>query len=61
MVRVIWVVHSGEGSSQDHPLSLLAEVLPRSALCSFRTTVVLPLWFEVWRFDSGLVSAGVFG
>ncbi|MQL73774.1 hypothetical protein Taro_006099, partial [Colocasia esculenta] len=43
---VIWVVHSGEGSSQDRPLSLLAEVLPRSALHSFRATVVLPLWFE---------------
>ncbi|MQM14673.1 hypothetical protein Taro_047609 [Colocasia esculenta] len=29
-------------------LSLLAEVLPKSsALCSFRATVVLPLWFEV--------------
>ncbi|MQL95751.1 hypothetical protein Taro_028420, partial [Colocasia esculenta] len=44
---VIWVVHSGEGSSQDRPLSLLAEVLPRSALFSFRATVVFPLWFEV--------------
>ncbi|MQM12595.1 hypothetical protein Taro_045514 [Colocasia esculenta] len=39
---VIWVVHSGEGSSQDHPLSLLVEVLPRSALRSLRATVVLP-------------------
>ncbi|MQL86805.1 hypothetical protein Taro_019339 [Colocasia esculenta] len=31
--RVVWLVgvHSGEGSSQDHPLSLLAEVFPRSA------------------------------
>ncbi|MQL91671.1 hypothetical protein Taro_024287 [Colocasia esculenta] len=28
-------------------LSLPAEVLPRSALCSFRATIVLPLWFEV--------------
>ncbi|MQM17146.1 hypothetical protein Taro_050115, partial [Colocasia esculenta] len=44
---VIWVVHSGEGSSQNCPLSFLAEVLPRSARCSFRATVVLPLWFEV--------------
>ncbi|MQM22437.1 hypothetical protein Taro_055489 [Colocasia esculenta] len=41
-----WLVVSS-GSSQDRPLSLLVEVLPRSALCSFRTTVVLPLWFEV--------------
>ncbi|MQM18880.1 hypothetical protein Taro_051878, partial [Colocasia esculenta] len=49
MVRVIWVVHSSEGSSQDHPLSLLVEVLPRNALCSFRATIVLPLWFEVCR------------
>ncbi|MQL83748.1 hypothetical protein Taro_016242 [Colocasia esculenta] len=30
-------------------LSLLEKVLPRSALCSFRATVVLPLWFEVCR------------
>ncbi|MQM13515.1 hypothetical protein Taro_046442 [Colocasia esculenta] len=37
------------GSSQDRPLSLLSEVLPRSALCSFRATVVLSLWFEVCR------------
>ncbi|MQL80937.1 hypothetical protein Taro_013390 [Colocasia esculenta] len=49
MVRVVWVVHSGEGSSQDRPLSLLVEVLPRSALCLFWATVVLPLWFEVCR------------
>ncbi|MQL86803.1 hypothetical protein Taro_019333 [Colocasia esculenta] len=28
-------VRSGEGPSQDRPLSFLAEVLPRSALCSF--------------------------
>ncbi|MQM12895.1 hypothetical protein Taro_045815, partial [Colocasia esculenta] len=42
-------VHSGEGSSQDRPLSLLVEVLPRSALCLFWATVVLPLWFEVCR------------
>ncbi|MQM01490.1 hypothetical protein Taro_034256 [Colocasia esculenta] len=47
---VVWVVHSGEGSSQDRPLSLLVEVLPRNALCSFWATVVLPLWFEVCRF-----------
>ncbi|MQL91866.1 hypothetical protein Taro_024482 [Colocasia esculenta] len=40
---VVWIVHSGEGSSQDRPLSLLAEVLPKSALCLFRATVVLPL------------------
>ncbi|MQM20452.1 hypothetical protein Taro_053473 [Colocasia esculenta] len=46
---VVGVVHSGEGSSQDRPLSLLAEVLPRSALCSFWATVVLPLWFKVRR------------
>ncbi|MQL83681.1 hypothetical protein Taro_016185 [Colocasia esculenta] len=46
---VVGVVHSSEGSSQDRPLSLLAEVLPRSALCSFWATVVLPLWFEVCR------------
>ncbi|MQL82872.1 hypothetical protein Taro_015347 [Colocasia esculenta] len=31
---------------EDYPLSLLAEVLPKSALCSFRATVVLPLWLE---------------
>ncbi|MQM11519.1 hypothetical protein Taro_044426, partial [Colocasia esculenta] len=49
MVRVVWVVHSAEGSSQDHPLSILVEVLPKSARCSFRATVVLPLWFEVCR------------
>ncbi|MQM15512.1 hypothetical protein Taro_048459 [Colocasia esculenta] len=49
---VIWVVRSGEGSSQDRPLSILAEVLCKSALCSFQATVVLPLWFE------GLVIAG---
>ncbi|MQL89611.1 hypothetical protein Taro_022188 [Colocasia esculenta] len=35
-------VHSGEGSSQDRPLSLLVEVFPRSALCLFWATVVLP-------------------
>ncbi|MQM19613.1 hypothetical protein Taro_052619, partial [Colocasia esculenta] len=46
---VVWVVHFGEGSSQDRPLSLLVEVLPRSALCLFWATVVLPLWFEVCR------------
>ncbi|MQL76503.1 hypothetical protein Taro_008904 [Colocasia esculenta] len=46
---VVWVVHSSEGSSQDRPLSLLVEVLPRSALCLFWATVVLPLWFEVCR------------
>ncbi|MQL73417.1 hypothetical protein Taro_005767 [Colocasia esculenta] len=40
---VVGIVHSGEGSSQDRPLSLLVEVLPRSALCSFRATVVLSL------------------
>ncbi|MQM13434.1 hypothetical protein Taro_046359 [Colocasia esculenta] len=46
---VIWVVRSCEGSSKDRPLSFLADVLPRSALCSFRATVVLLLWFEVCR------------
>ncbi|MQL96535.1 hypothetical protein Taro_029212 [Colocasia esculenta] len=55
---VVWVVRSGEGSSQDCPLSFLAEVLPRSALCSFWTTVVLPLWFEVCRLI-GLCSGEV--
>ncbi|MQL69727.1 hypothetical protein Taro_002053 [Colocasia esculenta] len=30
-------------------LSLLVEVFPRSALCLFWATVVLPLWFEVCR------------
>ncbi|MQL71277.1 hypothetical protein Taro_003577 [Colocasia esculenta] len=35
------------GSSQDRPLLILAEVLPRSALRSFRATVVLSMWFEV--------------
>ncbi|MQL71044.1 hypothetical protein Taro_003380 [Colocasia esculenta] len=44
---VVWVVRSGEGSSQNRPLSFLAEVLPRSTLCSFRATVVLSLWFKV--------------
>ncbi|MQL76655.1 hypothetical protein Taro_009035, partial [Colocasia esculenta] len=34
-----WVMRSGEGSSQDRPLSLLVEVLPRGALCLFRATV----------------------
>ncbi|MQM01164.1 hypothetical protein Taro_033918 [Colocasia esculenta] len=56
-----WVVHSGEGSSQDLPLSLLVEVLPRSASCSFRATIVLPLWFEVCRLvgpHSGEVLPG---
>ncbi|MQL68888.1 hypothetical protein Taro_001164 [Colocasia esculenta] len=63
MVRVLgrWLVYSGEGSSQDRPLSLLAEVLPRSVLCLFRTTVVLPLQFEVFRLvglGSGEVLPG---
>ena len=61
VVRIVWIVHSGEGSSQDRPLSLLAEVLPRSALCLFRTTVVLPLRFEVFRLvglHSGEVLPG---
>ncbi|MQL70600.1 hypothetical protein Taro_002950, partial [Colocasia esculenta] len=49
VLLVIWVVHSGEGSSQDRPMSLLVEVLPRSASCLFRATVVLLLWFEVCR------------
>ncbi|MQM08952.1 hypothetical protein Taro_041810 [Colocasia esculenta] len=42
-------------------LSLLVEVLPRSALCSFRATVVLPLWFKVChlvRLRSGEVLLG---
>ncbi|MQL81956.1 hypothetical protein Taro_014422 [Colocasia esculenta] len=30
-------------------LSLLVEVLPKSALCSFWATVVLPLWLKVCR------------
>ncbi|MQM13331.1 hypothetical protein Taro_046257, partial [Colocasia esculenta] len=49
---------SGGGSSQDRPLSFLAEVLPRSALCSFWATVVLPLWFVVCRLI-GLRSGDV--
>ncbi|MQM10244.1 hypothetical protein Taro_043141, partial [Colocasia esculenta] len=49
---------SGGGSSQDRPLSFLVEVLLRSALCSFRATVVLPLWFEVCRLV-GLHSGDV--
>ncbi|MQM23651.1 hypothetical protein Taro_056718 [Colocasia esculenta] len=59
------VVAYGTGSSQDRPLSLLVEVLPRSALCSFRATVVLPLWFEVCRLVGlrsvclGVVGQGV--
>ncbi|MQL98980.1 hypothetical protein Taro_031697, partial [Colocasia esculenta] len=57
---------TGLRSSQDRPLSLLAEVLPRSALYSFRATIVLPLWFEVCRLvglrsDGGLVSVVVLG
>ncbi|MQM14639.1 hypothetical protein Taro_047574, partial [Colocasia esculenta] len=55
---VVWVVHSGEGSSQDRPLSLLEEVLPRSALCSFRAIIVLPMWFKV-RHLVGLCSGEV--
>ncbi|MQM03648.1 hypothetical protein Taro_036434 [Colocasia esculenta] len=58
---VIWVVRSGEGSSQDRPLSFLVEVLPRSALCSFRATILLSLWFEVCRLvglHSGEVRPG---
>ncbi|MQM05788.1 hypothetical protein Taro_038602 [Colocasia esculenta] len=45
-----WVVHPGEGSSQDRPLSLLVEVLPRSALCLFRATVCCPCGLKcvVW-------------
>ncbi|MQL90245.1 hypothetical protein Taro_022842 [Colocasia esculenta] len=46
---------------EDRPLSLLAEVLPRSALCLFRATVVLPLRFEVFRLvglHSGEVLPG---
>ncbi|MQL98203.1 hypothetical protein Taro_030905, partial [Colocasia esculenta] len=42
-------------------LSLLVEVLPRSALCLFWATVVLPLWFEVCRLvalRSGKVLPG---
>ncbi|MQL93366.1 hypothetical protein Taro_026005, partial [Colocasia esculenta] len=31
------------------PLLILAEVLPRSAWCSFWATVALPLWFKVCR------------
>ncbi|MQM17873.1 hypothetical protein Taro_050854 [Colocasia esculenta] len=43
------------------PLLILAEVLPRSARCSFWATVVLPLWFEVCRLvglRSGRVLPG---
>ncbi|MQL82020.1 hypothetical protein Taro_014488 [Colocasia esculenta] len=43
-------VQSRECSSHDRPVSFLVEVLPRNALCSFRATVVLPLWFEVCRW-----------
>ncbi|MQM07066.1 hypothetical protein Taro_039901 [Colocasia esculenta] len=46
---------------EDCPLSLLVEVLPRSALYLFRATVVLPLWFEVCRLvglHSGEVLPG---
>ncbi|MQL81946.1 hypothetical protein Taro_014413 [Colocasia esculenta] len=39
MVCVVWVVHFGEGSSQDRPLSLLVEVLPRNAFVG-----EAPLW-----------------
>ncbi|MQL99532.1 hypothetical protein Taro_032258, partial [Colocasia esculenta] len=44
-----WVAHSGEGSSQDRPLSLLAKVLPRSVLCSFRATICAVGWAAFWR------------
>ncbi|MQL88583.1 hypothetical protein Taro_021157 [Colocasia esculenta] len=47
-------------SSQDSPLSLLVEVLPRSALCLFQATVVLPMWFEVCRLV-GLHSVTLVG
>ncbi|MQL89471.1 hypothetical protein Taro_022049 [Colocasia esculenta] len=43
------------------PMELVEEVLPRSALCLFRATVVLPLWFEVFRLvglHSGEVLPG---
>ncbi|MQM06830.1 hypothetical protein Taro_039660, partial [Colocasia esculenta] len=46
---------------KDRPLSLLVEFLPRSALCLFRATVVLPLWFEVCHLvglHSGEVLSG---
>ncbi|MQL98080.1 hypothetical protein Taro_030782 [Colocasia esculenta] len=58
LVVLVEVVHSSEGSSQDHPLSLLVEVLLRSAFCSFRASVVLPLWFKVCRLV-GLHSSEV--
>ncbi|MQL74974.1 hypothetical protein Taro_007343 [Colocasia esculenta] len=43
------------------PFFILAEVLPRSARCSFWATVMLPLWFEVCRLvglHSGEVLPG---
>ncbi|MQM19188.1 hypothetical protein Taro_052188, partial [Colocasia esculenta] len=49
---------TGLRSSQDRPLSLLLEVLPKSASCLFRATVVLLLWFEVCRLV-GLCSGEV--
>ncbi|MQM02190.1 hypothetical protein Taro_034954 [Colocasia esculenta] len=48
LLLLVWRVHSG-GFSQNGALVVLVEVLPRSALCLFRATVVLPLWFEVCR------------
>ncbi|MQM20960.1 hypothetical protein Taro_053990 [Colocasia esculenta] len=57
MVRVVWSF----GLCilvKDRPLSLLVEVLPRSASCLFRATVVLLLWFEVCRLV-GLCSGEV--
>ncbi|MQL89794.1 hypothetical protein Taro_022382 [Colocasia esculenta] len=46
MVRVLWslgVVHSGEGSSQDRPLSFLVEVLPRAGSHCFGCLCSLPV------------------
>ncbi|MQM21314.1 hypothetical protein Taro_054354, partial [Colocasia esculenta] len=49
----LWVAMRTSGS-----LAGVREVLPKSALCLFRTTVVLPLWFEVCRLV-GLCSGEV--
>ncbi|MQM10809.1 hypothetical protein Taro_043708 [Colocasia esculenta] len=46
---------SGGGPSKDRPLLFLAEVLPRSVLCSFRAIVVLPMWFELLRWPACLI------
>ncbi|MQL76380.1 hypothetical protein Taro_008759 [Colocasia esculenta] len=52
------VVSSGEVLLEFFSVGSGGKVLPRTALCSFRATVVLPLWFEVCRLV-GLCSGEV--